>query len=140
MKPFYIAGPMTGIPQFNFPAFEEAAKELRARGVSVISPTELEGPEWYAAAMSSPDGNLTHAEMKAGETWGTVLGRDVTQIADNCCGVILLDGWHKSRGARLEAFVAIQCGMPTNRYDGDGRHAPYSHRTVMDIIAKHAVR
>lgn len=37
----YISGPMHGFPEFNFPAFEDAAGKLRAHGYRVISPHEL---------------------------------------------------------------------------------------------------
>lgn len=36
----YIAGPMTGLPDNNYPAFHEAARDLRARGYEVANPAE----------------------------------------------------------------------------------------------------
>lgn len=37
----YIAGPMSGKKDYNYPAFEAAAAEIRAAGYNVISPHEL---------------------------------------------------------------------------------------------------
>ncbi|MGB3485339.1 MAG: DUF4406 domain-containing protein [Mycobacterium sp.] len=36
----YVAGPMRGIPEFNFPAFHAAAAKLRADGHHVFNPAE----------------------------------------------------------------------------------------------------
>lgn len=36
----YIAGPMRGYPEFNFPAFNEATAKLRAEGHDVFNPAE----------------------------------------------------------------------------------------------------
>lgn len=123
MKPWYLAGPMTGIPQFNFPTFDRVATELRNDGWNIMSPTELDTDAWRAAAMASPDGDLATAVGLAHQTWGEIMGRDVRHVADDCCGVILLPGWERSRGARLEAFVAVTCGKELRTYGPDGMSA-----------------
>lgn len=40
MARVYIAGPMTGLPDFNFPAFHAAAAAWRAAGWEVFNPAE----------------------------------------------------------------------------------------------------
>lgn len=111
----YVAGPMTGIPSFNFPAFDAAAAELRQMGYTVVSPAEMDDEETRATAMASPDGSPGSGSSK-GETWGDFLARDVKLVADQVDGIVVLPGWHKSRGARLETFVAFLCGKPIVYY------------------------
>ncbi|WP_457825134.1 DUF4406 domain-containing protein, partial [Staphylococcus aureus] len=36
MTRIYVAGPMSGLPELNFPAFHAAAAELRAQGFDVV--------------------------------------------------------------------------------------------------------
>jgi len=118
-KPYYLAGPMTGIPQFNYPAFDSAAKMLRVMGYEIRSPAEMDCDAVRKAAMSSADGSLGSGLVDdAGEkhTWGDFLSRDVKLIADECGGIIMLDGWEKSKGARMEVYVAMQCGYPIHFY------------------------
>jgi hypothetical protein len=99
----YIAGPMTGLPQNNFPAFDAAAAVLRAQGHEVISPAELDDPE---------DRELALNDQPATKTWGDFLARDVKLIADaGIEAIVLLPGWEKSRGARLEATVGLLNGL-----------------------------
>lgn len=113
----YVAGPMTGIPQFNFPAFDAMTERLRALGYTVHSPAEMDDPDTRAAAMASEDGAPGSGSAN-GETWGDFLARDVKLLADNGIeGVVCLPGWEHSRGARLETFVAYLVGLPIMRLD-----------------------
>lgn len=106
----YLAGPMSNVPQMNFPAFDAAAAELRAEGFNVVSPAELDSPASRAAALASEDGSPR--DYAEGETWGGFLARDVKLIADEGIeAIVCLPGWEKSRGARLETFVGRLCGL-----------------------------
>jgi nucleoside 2-deoxyribosyltransferase len=95
----YLAGPMSGHKQQNFPAFQEAAKMLRAQNFDVVSPAEMDDPKDYAIAM---------ADEPAQKTWGEFLARDIKMIADGGIdGIVFLPDWFRSRGARLEATVGL---------------------------------
>lgn len=112
----YIAGPMTGIPAFNIPAFDEAARDLRAFGWEVVSPAELDDPETRRIALASPDGAPGSGSAN-GETWGDFLARDVKLLADGGIdAVYVLPGWERSKGARLETYVAFLAGIPILEY------------------------
>lgn len=88
----YISGPMSGYPDFNFPAFEQAANRLRAIGFDVVSPHEFgEGGE--------------------GMEWADYLRKDLIAMLTNCTAVATLPGWMQSRGAKLEVHVAQALGM-----------------------------
>lgn len=89
MKRIYISGPMTGLPELNFPAFHATAVSLRAYGHSVTNPAEL-----------NPDG----------ASWGDCMRRDITALMD-CDTVTTLPGWEHSKGARLEVLIAERLGM-----------------------------
>lgn len=117
----YVAGPMTGIPQFNFPAFDAMAASLRRAGFRVVSPAELDDPEDREAALASPDGAAGSGSHQ-GKTWGMFLARDVLLIADGdevgpIDGIVVLPGWERSKGARLETFVNFLCGKRSYTWD-----------------------
>jgi hypothetical protein len=86
----YVAGPMTGLPDFNYPAFRAAAAQLRALGYDVEDPSTNENPT---------PGDY-HGWLRAG----------LAQLI-RCDGVALLDGWEASGGARLEVNVGATLGM-----------------------------
>lgn len=107
----YLAGPMSGIPQFNIPAFDAAANELRALGFDVVSPAEVDGPMTRALLMLSESGD--HADLPQDESWSFYLSRDFRILADDGIQVIAtLPGWEGSRGARLEVAVGRELGIP----------------------------
>jgi hypothetical protein len=90
-KRLYLAGPMTGIEDFNFPAFNDMAAKLRARGYLVENPAE-------------------HGVVDGAE-WGDYMAYDLTRLG--LCGMVaVLPGWDASRGARLEVHIARELGMP----------------------------
>lgn len=93
----YIAGPMTGRPRYNYPAFREAAVILRHDDHDAVSPVELD-----EAAGHDPerDGVLSHADYMA---------RCIPAVLSSEA-VALLDGWASSKGAVCEVVVAMTCG------------------------------
>lgn len=117
---FYLGGPMTGIPQFNFPEFRRVATKLRAEGYNIVSPAELDDPESARAAMESNDGAPGSGSAN-GEEWEDFLARDVVICAlPTCIGAIMLPGWEKSNGARLETFVIDRLKKPVLTYRESG--------------------
>jgi len=87
----YIAGPMTGLPEHNFPAFHAAAERLRKAGWEVVNPAENFGGRT----------DLPRERY---------LREDVAQLV-RCDAVALLPGWEESRGAKLEYLLARELGL-----------------------------
>ena len=119
---YYLAGPMTGRPQFNYPLFDRVATKLRDSGLDITSPAEMDDEDTRAAAMASPDGSVDDYTAEGKGTWGDFLSRDVKLIADTLGGIILLPEWETSAGARLELFVALNLGYPAYEYSPGGRN------------------
>jgi hypothetical protein len=88
----YLSGPMTGLPDYNYPAFREAARTLRSYGQIVFDPSEA-----FEGKTDLPKEVYMRKDIEA------LLKADV---------VALLPGWNTSSGAQLEVEVAKQCGIP----------------------------
>ena len=89
MKPrIYVAGPMTGLPEFNFPAFHAAAKAWRAQGWEVVNPAEE-----FDGATNLP--------------YRAYVERDVERLR-TVDAIAMLDGWDgpNARGSCWEREVA----------------------------------
>jgi hypothetical protein len=109
----YLAGRMTGLPGFNFPQFHEAAETLRNRGENVVNPAELDHEKVRLAAEASVDGN-----DHIGASWEDCLRRDLEIVINpNCVGVVVLDNWQESKGARFETYTAAALGLPIYEYE-----------------------
>ena len=90
-KVVYIAGPMTGIPDYNYPAFHAAARAWAEDGWAVLNPAdhflrdqELEMKQYMRGAI--------HALLQAD-------------------AIALLPGWANSPGATMEAIMAHRLGL-----------------------------
>jgi hypothetical protein len=95
----YLAGPMRGYPEFNFPAFREATRRLRGLGHQVFSPAERDEAEGFDP---TKDQALSLAYYMA---------CDLPAVCRSDA-IAVLPGWEKSQGARLEVHVARECGHP----------------------------
>ena len=87
----YIAGPMTGLPEFNYPAFNAAEKQLWKAGfTNIFNPASLPvNPDWG---------------------WVDYIRRDIPHLC-RCNAIALLPGWEKSKGANLELRIAEELQM-----------------------------
>ena len=92
-KSWYLSGPMTGIEDFNHPAFNDYADALMHLGFRVVNPVNV----------------LPYAPEHA---WEDYLLADISALVRRCCGVFLLHGWERSYGARLEVEIARLLGWP----------------------------
>lgn len=88
MKRIYIAGPMSGLPLHNLPAFYEAAAAWRAAGWQVVSPAESFGED-----CSLP--------------YGYYVEHDVYLLM-SCDAIAMLPGWNSktARGSVWEYYIA----------------------------------
>jgi hypothetical protein len=92
----YIAGPMTGIKDFNYPAFFAAEQELLHRGYEVISPTVI------------TDNKIVSKEDA--KSWDYYM-REAIKLLVTCDAIFLLPDWQLSRRARLEFQIANDLGF-----------------------------
>jgi hypothetical protein len=98
-KRIYLAGPMRGYKDFNFPAFHAYAKTLRDQGYEVFSPAE-KGMEKEVGAQYE-----TLSFRRA------VFLLDTDYICREAEAVALMPGWDKSSGARAEKALAEAIGL-----------------------------
>lgn len=96
----YLAGPMRGYAEYNFPAFHAAAAALRAHGLDVWSPAENDvNQDGFDPAKDTAQ-PMRH-----------YMKRDLPAVLDADMVCVLPD-WEKSQGAQLEVHVARTCGIP----------------------------
>jgi hypothetical protein len=90
MNRLYLAGPMSGLVDLNYPLFNAEAKRLRALGYDVANPAEI--------------------GVIAGYQWSDYMRMCIAKLV-TCNMVAMLPGWMSSQGAMLEQHVAHTLGM-----------------------------
>lgn len=96
----YLAGPMRGLPDWNFAAFDAAEKRWRAAGHQPFSPAQVDRVLQYGPAQGEDQSHLRH-----------VMQMDLACLfaAD---AIALLLGWERSTGATVELALAQFLGLP----------------------------
>lgn len=89
----YISGPMTGLPEYNFPAFYEAENRIRSK----YPTTEIVNP-------------AKHFGRKTDLPWHIYIGWDIGKLLD-CTHMEVLGGWAKSKGVTYEILTALAMGI-----------------------------
>lgn len=108
----YIAGPMSGHPQFNVPAFLLAQEDLFRRGFDAVLPVDLDIPAERKQLLASKDGL-----DPAPRSWAELLAEDLKLIGDaGVEGIVVLPGWQYSKGAKLETFFGRLLGLEIVHY------------------------
>lgn len=102
IKPYdtvYICGPMSGLPDFNYPAFNAAEVAIRER---------------YACRVLNP------ARQPDGLTWEEYMRRGCADVV-SATVVVVLPGWQKSPGAVIEMATALIHGIRVVMWEEMGR-------------------
>lgn len=107
----YLAGPMRGIPQFNFPAFDSAAVYLRSIGHEVFSPAENDRTRHGDDFGKDNATGDEHTAAGTGFNLRVALGEDLAWICKHAEGIALLPGWEASKGANAEKKTAEALGL-----------------------------
>ncbi len=120
----YVSGPMRGIPDFNFPAFDAKAAELRGMGHYVFSPADNDrrrfGDDAFKPGLNPTGNDPTHAArlgMTDLQMRRLLLGDDMAFICQHAERVIMLPGWENSKGAMAERALAIALGIEVEYHD-----------------------
>ena len=86
---------MTGLPEYNHPAFFAAEAKLQMQGHFVVNPAR---------------NKVDHNGKTDEQIWQAYMRISVTQVA-HVNAVFMLAGWEKSKGARLEYDIAKALGL-----------------------------
>lgn len=120
----YVAGPMRGKPDFNFPAFDKASAFLRRLGHTVFNPADRDRsvlPEGFDDLPLAEREATIIRDIDAREA----LAADMKFIAEEAEGIWMLEGWETSLGARAEHALATalklrifyDCDLPIDEPD-----------------------
>ena len=107
----YLSGPMTGLPDWNRAAFDEAEKRL------VCEPFDVMGA--YNPADQIDDMRPLSHEKAMYLSMHSLMSMDVagSRFVPYYEVLVSLPGWEKSAGARLEREVATACGIEVCNLD-----------------------
>lgn len=98
---------MSGIPLFNFPAFDAARDDWLAAGYEVFSPADHDRETYGLDPNDHPEGDASKLDI----SYPDLLRGAITGVL-SCEAMAVLPGWRESTGAVLETTVAKTLEMP----------------------------
>lgn len=104
----YLIGPVSGIEDCNRPAFGAARAKLQKDDDMAIVMTPFDNPDEEAIADALRRGKDTVGS----EHWRRVMKQMISECLLQADEVWALPGWKDSRGATIEALVAVTIGVP----------------------------
>lgn len=96
----YVAGPMRGYPQYNFPAFDAAADSLARDGHDVVNPAQMDRDVGFDPQSTEVSDSFLRDALQ----------RDLSAICE-CDAIAMLPGWEASGGAKIEWALAVHLGL-----------------------------
>ena len=93
----YLSGPMSGLPELNYPEFANVTERLRSAGRTVLSPHEI--------------------QLTSEPTWVNYM-REALAMLLRCENIVMLPGFEKSEGAKIELTLARQLKMRVGYWRG----------------------
>lgn len=99
----YIAGPMTGLPNYNFEAFDIARDRLLAwpGDMTVVSPADMDRSLGIEPDAEGKIENFNYTDA---------MRRCCLVLCDDVDAIYMLNGWNASKGARAERSLSIALG------------------------------
>jgi len=131
IKRIYVAGPMQGYAEFNFPTFNAVAWCMRQDGHTVFNPAErdIERHDGVDISKGNNTGSLDHAKDTHGFSLRSALADDLQFICTVANCIVLLPGWEKSNGAQSEHRTAV--ALQT-----EGMEVVYLSQEIVDLMKR----
>lgn len=105
-KSCYIAGPMSGIPEWNYPAFFKAEDQLKEEGWRVFNPARKDVENGFEDEDAKVDGDTAQAMENGNFDFRKAYLWDLARVVKGD-GIYMLKGWEQSPGARGEHAAAV---------------------------------
>jgi len=111
---------MTGLPQFNFPAFMQAEDKARSlwegvQGLKIHSPARVDMERGFVPWSCTGHEDLEDLNGFEGIDRIALMRENLNAVLDSDL-VLLLNGWEMSTGASAEVATAQSCGIPIYRW------------------------
>lgn len=113
LNTLYISGVITGLEQQEYTErFAQAERWALYKGWNPINPLSVSACDDQSCLQMEYNSLQPASGHSYGKhTWECYLRHDLRAMM-GCSSILMLQGWRRSKGARLELSLAAQLGMP----------------------------